>query len=160
MRIPTAIPCRDLLAGSLTLLLLLAAPLLADESDLIGCWEWGSSYGGIAGITMTPASEGYTVQLRFEADGTFYRYVDEVLQQSGTYTHVGGSGPGSLWTEPFDLGIEPITVFRGLDGGGVFLQMVDSCCDGFDSLYRERGCAPLADGSRTWGALKAIYGED
>jgi hypothetical protein len=160
MRIPTAILWGRLLAGSLTLLLVLATPILAEESAVIGCWEWEISVGGIAGVTLTPAGEGYTVQLRFEADGTFYRYVDEVQQQSGTYTYSGDAVTGSLWTGPFGLGIDPISVVRGVDGVGVYLQLVDSCCDGFASTYRERGCAPLADRSRTWGALKSLYHDD
>jgi len=45
---------------------------------LLGKWTWSYSYGGIAGITITPESEGYTKSLIFEND-SLYKQSDSLL---------------------------------------------------------------------------------
>ena len=50
-----------------------------------GTWIWESSTGGIAGRTMTPASEGYTQRLVLDDDGDFAFYRGQARLSSGRY---------------------------------------------------------------------------
>jgi hypothetical protein len=164
MRTVTIRTCYRVLTGLLLVMLgsALFPPLAAaqrDDPPVVGTWEWEISVGGIAGVTLTPATVGYTQQLEFTGDGVIRLYRDELLQFSGTYEYMGSATSGSLTTEGFDLGIEPIQVTFGSDVEGVFMDMVDSCCDGFQSRYRERGpIGPVPAMTSSWGVLKGVYG--
>ena len=71
------------------------------ESLIIGQWEWLQSTGGIAGWTLTPATEGYNQQIEFETNGNFSRYVADTLNENTLYTITDGetiysSAPGKV----------------------------------------------------------------
>ena len=137
-----------------------AASAQRDDPPVVGAWEWEISVGGIAGVTLTPAIVGYTQQLEFTTDGVIRLYRDELLQASGTYEYVGSTTSGTLTTEGIEFGIDPIQVTIGSDAEGVYMDTVDSCCDGFASRYRERGpVGPVPALESSWGALKSLYGE-
>src|SRR5688572_3510324 len=46
-----------------------SSPTSVEVDELTGRWEWVSASGGIAGRTITPATEGYTMELRLSAEG-------------------------------------------------------------------------------------------
>lgn len=49
------------------------------SNDLIGQWEWLSSTGGIAGVTLTPESTGNSVMIEFTASGKYREYTNGAL---------------------------------------------------------------------------------
>src|SRR5687768_11235483 len=46
---------------------------------IFGKWEWVSTTGGIAGMTITPLSAGHTIRLEFKSDGTYLIYENDSL---------------------------------------------------------------------------------
>lgn len=54
-------------------------------SGLIGKWNWVSSTGGIAGITYTPKSIGYTKTIEFTGDSIFRLYRNDTLIVESKY---------------------------------------------------------------------------
>ena len=103
-------------------------------NELEGRWEWRSASGGIAGRTITPASEGYTMELRFQADGDAELYRNGALRSTATYRIGLGRQDGSF------PGREVVTFTPALFGwgemalhleGGDRLTFSDGCCDGF-----------------------------
>ncbi len=44
--------------------------------NLFGNWEWIQTSGGIGGITFTPATEGYTIELEFNKNGIYKSFKD------------------------------------------------------------------------------------
>lgn len=55
---------------------------------LFGFWYWIQSTGGIAGITQTPATVGYTRIFAFDGFGNFYEFRNNVLFNRARYTLV------------------------------------------------------------------------
>ena len=41
-----------------------SSPIEPPPDSLFGVWEWVRTEGGIAGVTLTPVTEGFTLQLR------------------------------------------------------------------------------------------------
>ncbi|PKM41908.1 MAG: hypothetical protein CVV03_11190 [Firmicutes bacterium HGW-Firmicutes-8] len=52
---------------------------------LFGFWYWVQSVGGIAGITQTPATVGYTRIFAFDGIGNFYEFRNNVLLNRARY---------------------------------------------------------------------------
>ena len=104
-----------------------------DEDQLEGRWDWRSASGGIAGRTITPASEGYTMQLRFaRAEVALYR--NGTLQASAGYRLAIGGADGSfagrdvVRFSPAIFGWDEMGVQITVEGE---LVLADGCCDGF-----------------------------
>lgn len=55
------------------------------RNDLIGTWEWVFTSGGQSGMTITPATEGYTQLLQFTKQNVT-KYRDGSVQSSMPYT--------------------------------------------------------------------------
>lgn len=55
---------------------------------LFGFWYWMYSTGGIAGITQTPATVGYTRIFVFDGVGNFYEFRNNTLFQRARYSLV------------------------------------------------------------------------
>ena len=51
------------------------SPTVVEIGRLEGSWEWRSATGGIAGRTITPATEGYSMELRFLAGRNHLRFL-------------------------------------------------------------------------------------
>jgi hypothetical protein len=49
-------------------------------------WEWVQSIGGIGGVIMNPASEGYTQSIDFEENGSYTKYRNNLVVRRGTFT--------------------------------------------------------------------------
>ena len=102
------------------------------DEQIVGQWEWIESTGGIAGMTLTPASTGETRALRFDSERvSSFRNDSLVATQRYTLALVAGT---DTWTIDY------------LDAGSAFemqtaelradtLVLTDPCCDGFVSRY-------------------------
>ena len=57
-----------------------------DETHYLqGNWEWVKTYGGLAGITETPASTGNTMLLELASGGNFTITKNSVITEQGNY---------------------------------------------------------------------------
>lgn len=63
-----------------------ADPGPIQNRELLGAWRWVESYGGIAGVSADPESEGYDLTLYFRRDGTLDIYVDGRLETRSPVT--------------------------------------------------------------------------
>lgn len=52
---------------------------------LFGFWYWLYSTGGIAGLTQTPATVGYTRTFAFDGIGNFYEFRNNILFKRARY---------------------------------------------------------------------------
>src|SRR4051812_29059805 len=107
-------------------------------SDLTGRWEWQSASGGLAGRTITPATEGYTMQLQLSSDGKAQPFKNGTLTQSAQYELGIGPKAGSfggraviLFPPPLFATGEMAVAFPDED----HLTLADGCCDGFTYNY-------------------------
>lgn len=113
-----------------------------DAEPLIGDWEWVRSTGGIAGLTLTPASEGYTVVLRFASDGRAEWWRDGVLTQSTTYQIVRDTtGGNEAWTVTYAAPLSGFAEQRATFPSANTLVLTDPCCDGFEFEF-QRSAGP------------------
>ena len=128
---------RRWLAGAL---LLLGACRSAgtDPSDnhLSGDYQWIRASGGIAGRTMTPASENYSVRFSFSGNQVSY-FRNDSLKGTSMVTVRGNEvtyqPPVSAFA--FHSGIDEQT-FRVLPGDT--LVLTDPCCDRFEYVFVRR----------------------
>jgi hypothetical protein len=107
----------------------------ADEL-LSGEYDWIGSSGGIAGLTITPQTEGYTVRFRFSGNQvTVFR--NDSLKATSLFTVRGDeiTYQPSISVLGFDGGIDTQT-FADLPGDTIALR--DPCCDRFDHRFVRR----------------------
>ena len=120
------------------------SPTSVEESQLEGRWEWRSASGGIAGRTITPQSEGYTMELRFEGDDQVALYRSGALQTTAGYRLALGSQGGSFAGKdvvvftPALFGWEEMGLQLSVEGD---LILADGCCDGFTYTWARAGSA-------------------
>ena len=111
----------------------------APELDLLdGRWLWVDATGGIAGMTITPASVGYTMTVEYSSQPggpALFRVLRDGQLFSETTVERFGELKGTLrYRDPVLGWPEQEFELRGADT----LLLVDGCCDGF--AYRfERG---------------------
>jgi len=105
------------------------------ENSIIGKWRWVSSTGGIAGVTITPASEGHTMFIEFTEDSTYRKYVADTLQFEVLYSITEGQSIFS--TEPvpmIDFGPQRIKqAILELESNKLFLA--EDCFDCFGHTF-------------------------
>jgi len=53
--------------------------------QLYGTWDWVITSGGLAGLTITPASEGVTRSIKFEANGQYTSFQNTELADQSYY---------------------------------------------------------------------------
>jgi hypothetical protein len=103
-------------------------PDIVDQ--LVGEWLWIDATDGIAGVTLTPTSEGYDQSLLFTGSGEVELFRDGVSQARTQFTYFVGDDGGS----------DNIGYSEGLFGfpsslvdliPGDTLLLIDPCCDGF-----------------------------
>jgi hypothetical protein len=102
---------------------------------LAGRWEWRSATGGIAGRTITPATEGYTMEVRFLAGSEAQVYRNGALTRTTSFGIGIGREDGSFPGQEVVRFAEPL--FGGWEEMRVELPepdrlvLADGCCDGF-----------------------------
>lgn len=123
-----------------------SGPAAVELEWLEGLWEWQSSSGGIAGWTLTPASEGYTMDLRLLASGEAELYRNGGLQATAHFStgigHEGGSFPGRdvvRFSKPLLGGWEEMALDMP---DADHLVLTDGCCDGYSYSFVRRVAAP------------------
>ncbi len=119
------------------------SPTAPEQEPLVGDWQWVQSSGGIAGLTLTPQSEGYEVLLRFTAAGQAEWWKDGVLtDQTGYETEATKTSSGADgWMVRYE---RPLWGFGQQEVSfptSTTLILTDPCCDGFMFEFR-RGTGP------------------
>ena len=110
-------------------------PLNALPEALFDNWSWTVASGGIAGVSITPESEGYTMTLVFTAPNQVSLFRDGVAQASTTFDFVPGVNDVSATLSAQLLYAEGLPGFfqeqwvRIDEVGDLVLS--DPCCDGF-----------------------------
>ena len=111
------------------------------EDLLFGSWEWVRAEGGIAGITITPESEGFTMVLRITRPDRIELSRDGATEVDTRFEFIPAqdlvdiSVPARLRYEEPILGREEQDVGFRLDGE---LVLIDPCCDGFAYFWLAR----------------------
>lgn len=115
------------------------SPTAVDLDRLEGRWGWTAATGGFAGHTITPATQGYTMEVRFFEDGRAEVYRSDVLQNATTFVpgvgKEGGSFPGRAvlrFAEPLLGGWDEM----GIELSGDNLVLADGCCDGYAYAFQ------------------------
>lgn len=106
------------------------------QEALSGTWEWVGSSGGIAGRSVTPASEGYTVRFSFSGNQlSIFR--NDSLRATAQFTVRDDevTYQPSISVFGFDGGIDTQT-FVDLPGDTIMLN--DPCCDRFSHRFVRR----------------------
>ena len=117
------------------------SPTVVEIGRLEGSWEWRSATGGIAGRTITPATEGYSMELRFLAGRKAELYRDGILRNATDF-HLevgmeGGSFPGRDVVR-FDPSLFGGWNEMGVELAGSSLILADGCCDGYTYSFERR----------------------
>ena len=100
---------------------------------IVGTWRWVESVGGIAGIRITPESEGYTKTYVFNPDSTFLGFRNDSLIMVAKYCITRKLVWNKYMAEVLQVEdqIEQIIEFRGNDT----LGLGDHVVDGFGHLF-------------------------
>ncbi len=121
--------CGALLSGC-------SSPVEPPPDSLFGVWEWVRAEGGIAGVTLTPETEGFTRQLRIARPDRIQLDRDGVAEVVTRFELIPSSGtdfPRLRYDEPI-LGQEEHEL-RLSEGE---LILTDPCCDGFAYTWLPR----------------------
>jgi len=104
------------------------------EQPFAGSWRWVRSQGGIAGVEITPATEGYVIRLEFDGLGGVRAYRNDTLIATAGYTALERlEHSGVAWEVTYDPEL-PAFLFDVLDlttarRTGDVLILADPCCD-------------------------------
>jgi hypothetical protein len=116
-----------------------STPVEPPPDSLFGVWEWVRADGGIAGVTLTPETEGFTLQLRITRPDRIQLDRDGVTEIVTRFELIPSSGtdfpfpPRLRYEEPI-LGQEEQEL-RLSEGE---LVLTDPCCDGFAYTWLAR----------------------
>ena len=105
---------------------------------LFGTWSWIESGGGVAGVTQTPATEGYTQTITFTAPNQVTMLRDGATRGATTFEFVPFMDNGSVVRSAQLLYAESLIGFAEQwvqinEAGNLVLS--DPCCDGFTSEW-------------------------
>ena len=113
-------------------------PVVNDH--VFGVWEWVRAEGGIAGGTITPETEGFTMVLRITRPDRIELSRDGVTQVDTRFDFIPAqdlddiSNPPRLRYDEAILGRTEQVVFAS--DGELVLQ--DDCCDGYTYFWLAR----------------------
>ena len=125
--------------GCLALLSNCSSPVEPIPDSLFGAWEWVRAEGGIAGVTITPESEGFTMTLRITRPDRIEWSRNGELEVATRFELLPASGtdfpfpPRLRYDEPI-LGQEEQELRLSEDE----LVLTDPCCDGFSYTWVPR----------------------
>ncbi len=102
---------------------------------LFGGWVWIEATGGVAGVTLTPETEGFTRGLVIATPNQITLIQAEQIQVATTLEFVpeNGTEPAQLRYALPLLGVTQQTVEFNAEGN---LVLTDPCCDGFAYVWR------------------------
>jgi hypothetical protein len=145
---------------ALVLTFLLSATLAGAAIPPFGTWEWLETEQS-AGVIITPADVGYTVQFAFNNDMTYIEYRDQLPYVEGIFWVTDVEYMGVIITAlTFDFGdVSPETCAYGFDGEGRLHMWWGADSGGWPSYpverYLPRG--PVGDENASWGSIKSLY---
>jgi hypothetical protein len=126
-------------------------PAGLDGEDVAGSWSWTGSEGGIAGSVLTPASEGYSVRIVLDGDGTAQGFRNDSLIATTQYAVLPRLSLVAPGHDPeYEIHFDPplaVLVFASIEGGVVRLsrdgplRIEEPCCDRYTHKF-ERGLEP------------------
>lgn len=110
------------------------------DHDIIGAWQWIGSQGGIAGVTITPDSEGQSAgEIRFWSDERFSIFRADTLFVEGIYTIAPPEDETPFGYQVIHNQADNHQRMFGqlvqINARRDTLSLIDFCCDGFHSLY-------------------------
>jgi hypothetical protein len=112
-----------------------SSPVEPPPDNLFGVWEWVRAEGGIGGVTLTPETEGFTLQLRIARPDRIQLDRDGVAEVVTRFELIPSSGTDLRlrYDQPI-LGQEQqeLTLSEGE------LILTDPCCDGFTYTWLPR----------------------
>jgi hypothetical protein len=110
-----------------------SAPDTTVVRKMIGSWEWIQSSGGIAGLTITPETEGYTKTAHFQSDWTYKEERNDTTFLETTY-RVDQDSVGNTIVHTLQVdGWEPMAIINVTDST---LNLIDQCIDCYQHSYR------------------------
>jgi hypothetical protein len=123
----------------LALLSSCSSPVEPIPDSLFGAWEWVRAEGGIAGVTITPESEGFTMTLRITRPDRIEWFRNGEVEVATRFELIPASGtdfpfPARLRYEEPVLGREEQELRLSDDE----LVLSDPCCDGFSYFWLAR----------------------
>ena len=101
---------------------------------LTGEWRWVSSTGGIAGITITPASAGYERTLVLTSDSKYSRYKNNILEKTGTFEIIKAKSIYKI--ELVDFIKYDDSTMSVINVTGSKLSLADNNYDGFGETFK------------------------
>ena len=124
---------------TLSIIVLFSVMTSCDEDcstpeTVIGEWTWVKSYGGLAGHTITPESEGYTKHLVIE-DHFYKEYINDSLVHSTQYDL--RYDPDSLFGTPYLIWFDTGGTFT-YNHEGDKLEIYEGCPDCYDHFYTRK----------------------
>ncbi|MEN8145556.1 MAG: hypothetical protein ABFS14_11460 [Gemmatimonadota bacterium] len=111
-------------------------PVEPPPDSLFGVWEWVRAEGGVAGVTLTPETEGFSLQLRITRPDSIQLDRDGVAEVVTRFELISSSGsvfPRLRYDEPI---LDQEEHELRLSEGG--LVLTDPCCDGFAYTWLPR----------------------
>lgn len=107
-------------------------------NSIFGRWEWIRSVGGLAGLTRTPASEGYQMDVEITPAGKFRTFRNGELLNESEYTiKKGNSIVLNAETEILDLGENAMKYsFTVVNYDTLYLN--EECVDCFSHVYKRK----------------------
>lgn len=107
------------------------------NNSLAGTWQWVSSTGGIAGKTLTPASEGFERSLSFTYDLKYSNLKNSISQKSGKFEIIQAK---SIYkTELVDfIKYDDGTMSAIISQTSDELVLADNNYDGFTDTYKRK----------------------
>lgn len=108
------------------------------QDNLTGTWLWVSSFGGIAGVTITPESEGYDRYFGFHLRYKFTISQTNGLLKEGTYEIVKEEVNGEMADVLYlNSGSNELPMKISIVGDTLYLE--DLCIDCFGHTYVRLG---------------------
>ena len=108
----------------------------SDREIILGQWEWDHSFGGIAGMQITPESTGQNRRLIFEVQ-QLQQFVNDSLRQSNEYYLALDRTIFSLDSVPV-IYLDSVAVFPYYFENANLLILNDNFVDGFAHHYRRK----------------------
>ncbi|RYZ95557.1 MAG: hypothetical protein EOP47_25625 [Sphingobacteriaceae bacterium] len=106
-----------------------------NPDNIYGKWHWVSSSGGIAGLTETPKTAGYTMGVDYNRNNVFRRYKNGDVINSAKFTIVktkGVFGMDSTYVIKYTPdNFDHVVITAKRDS----LVLTDNISDGYTTLY-------------------------
>ncbi|WP_347839774.1 hypothetical protein [uncultured Draconibacterium sp.] len=106
-----------------------------EANDIMGSWNWLSSTGAIAGITLTPKDTGENIVFEFTTDSVFRQYRNDTLVSDTNFSIITST---SIYNHEQTKMIEISGSFRRSFSFSTSGELIlsDEVYDGYISRYK------------------------